>query len=62
MEFAAALQLPNKYTGYVYLVDRNNKVSCSLIYFIQSFIQFSFYMHTFFAAPLPSDLTHTCPR
>lgn len=25
-EFAAALQLPNKYTGYLYLVDRQNRV------------------------------------
>jgi len=26
MDFAAALQLPNKYTGYVYLVDARNRV------------------------------------
>ena len=26
MDFAAALQLPNKYTGYVYLIDNNNRV------------------------------------
>jgi hypothetical protein len=26
MEFAAALELPNKYTGYAYLLDRENRV------------------------------------